>query len=121
MSLSCPTNYSAAENFLIHFDDENPDAAISKKAQLALVEYLQEFRLLRSFDCPKYSNHMELKFKNKNLVPHIFWRCGKFGCQTVTSVRDGSEFFNFIENKNRLSLFKIVKQLEYFLKGYLYL
>ena len=37
MSLSCPTNYSAAENFLTRFDDENPDAAKSKNR--SILEY----------------------------------------------------------------------------------
>ena len=42
-------------------------------------------------------------------------RCPKKGCRSSISVRTGSEFFSFEKNKNKLSLYQILKLLEYYL------
>ena len=42
-------------------------------------------------------------------------RCPKRECRSNLTVRSGSEFFSFENNKNRLSLYQILKILEYYL------
>ncbi|CAK5025647.1 unnamed protein product [Meloidogyne enterolobii] len=112
MSLSCPTNNSSRENFWIpFFDDKELDIELKKKSQMLIIEYLQSFRLLKTERiCSKCGNDMSIKWKNG-----YFWRCPKRNCQAIISVRSDSEFFSFQNNKNRISLFKILKLLEYYL------
>jgi hypothetical protein len=107
-----PVNKSSSDRFF----DESLDLNQNKNAKLSLIEYLQGFRLLpNSRSCKKCENPMTLKWITTK--ENWFWRCGKKGCQTFASVREGSEFFAFEGNKNKLSLYKIFRQLEFFLKG----
>jgi hypothetical protein len=111
-----PTNNSSSDQFFARFFDESLDLNQNKTAKLSLIEYLQEFGLLRkSRSCKKCQNSMALKWISAK--GNWFWRCGAKSCQTFASVREGSEFFAFEGNKNKLSLYKIFRQLEFFLKG----
>ena len=111
LSLSIATNKSL-DNFLCVFDGQIAD---NKVAEEKLIEYLRGFFLLidpaHCDNCHvSPTEHRPMKFSWRKCW---YWRCT--ACPKERSVRYGSPLFATEKQRSHISLFKILKILEYFI------